>query len=452
MRLPLFLLLLFLFPSLAISQEQPEELLLTAELLRSWPLPAGTSPFTASVDSTLDGTTLLLMSRGDEDSEACVIVVSSSAGARAFTLRYDLAPTRCVDATPSTDGGFFVRGVLTTGSPDRPAGFTLRASPDGEILWSFHDEDLLDLSPPPSGPGTFQGSYDGPLPGLHYNPESDLLLTLTLGVRRLPGSDIPVTQAQVFQASTGSLRTAARTFGGSTPDNIVSALPRFDEFLVHTLDGLTGRTRFFRLLPDGSAPPFEPGGLSWDARDLVDATHHPDQGTFLLWTDSGPGGRIGILAIDLPNSSSWNQTFPGPGRASRIWVGRDLLSLRYRDDQLVYALRLIAPNSGEDLGLFPWQELVDVHVIDMIRLSDGSLGLLAADAPSAQAGEFSLSLGPPQDLPSLPDNDDPEPSPDEGGCSSTSGAPSPLFLPLLFALLFAAPRLPRPTPQCIRSS
>ncbi len=413
------------------------DLAVHTELVRTWPLPSGTSGFSAVVDHSVDGTTLLMMGRGAEETEECVIALSTPAEARSYTLRYDHSPTRCFAATAHPDGGFFVRGEVTSRT-SRPGGFTLRADADGGLLWVVEDEELVDSS--------FQGDYGGPLPGLYYAPELDLLLGLTLGVRRLPGSDVLVTQAHVIQASVGDLRVTAKTFGGATPDFIVDATARDTDFLLHTHHGLTGATRFFSY--DGSAlpSPVSPGGLDWEVRELPSApTFHRDAGTFLLWTDADPArSRAGIVAFDGPDLLPWSETFDGPGEPDRLWSSRDLLALRYRDDDLFYTVRFIDPATGEPLGLFTWSEITDASLVDFLRLSDGSLGVLAADGPSNQVGEFRLELLPASEVPEPQDPDDGSDDtddPDDGGCSAT-GSPSPsTSLLLLIAIgLLLSPR------------
>lgn len=450
MILALVGLVLWAEPLQAETGQQPEseggqEIGVETELLRSWPTPVGTSPYTAGFDSTIDGVTVVIMGRGEEESAECVIVVSDESRARAYTYRHNFHPTRCLDAQAHPEGGFFVRGERADRAPEEVTGFTSRIDADGEVLWSLEDQQLLEQSSPPSGPGEFTGVYAGAMGTLAYDVVNDRLLALSLARLVLPGDDRIITQAHILRGDSGQLRVNGRRFGQLQQDMVVDVVARDGRFLVHTLDGNSEAPQFFSYDGQRSITLIEPAGENWSMREIVPPiAYHRERGAFLLWIN--PAQQIPqVTGFDEENKFIWSQRFATEaeiggelhdlGRADRLWIGTDLMALRYRNQQLQYFLRFIEPSDGTDLGVVSWEQMTEADALDLVRGEDGRLRILAVDLTQGRVLELGLDL---VEAPSAPGGDsDESDSEEEGGCNASGGTPGALW-PLVVGLLLLA--------------
>lgn len=446
-------------PALANS-----ELVVNAEPVRGWPLPAGFSPQDALVDASVDGVTLMLKESGggDEAAQDCLVVVADEAGAQSYDYRHQFSTsTRCIDAVAHPQGGFFVRGEVVEDvgeeNDEVAEGFTARIASDGELLWATDDADWLD------DPG-FSGNYGGAIRGLAYDRSADYLIGLSLGVQVLPDSEHPVVQAHIVDGETGSVEVAGQGFGALARDPVLDMVARDGEFLVHTRDDDNDEPRFYSYEVGRSMTQFEPETADWSNRELVVPIAHRDSlGTFYLWREGeGPTPSRGVVRAEGLDSVVWSEEYSaaelidevddGAIEAEQIWVGESLLAIRYSASSPNQEdfLQFVDVDDGLTAAVASWTELGDFEALQVSRTTEGELRLIVADPTDGQIWEYDLELGAAD---SNDDTDEPDRdgSDDGSSCSTTGGAPTSLAL-AVFAFLFWSSRARRPLPQRILRS
>lgn len=431
-RLFLSLALLAVFLTSADAQAQN---VLEATLLRQWDIPPGTSPYVAPIDSSVDGTVLVVLGRGSEEEELCIIAVADQERARAYNFRHEFSATRCVDAVAHPEGGFFVRGESPMPSEHEISGFSARIDDDGKILWILEDEALLETLPPPTGPGEFEGNYGHPLSGLAYDPAQDLLMGLVLGTRSLAAGERPIMQAFIIQGATGELLLNGRVFGPNRNDLIVDLVARQGDFLLRT-EGLIDReTRFYAFDGQRTASLLRLGDRNWAHREiLAPLSYHPSSGTFVLST---PGPNLLAMAPAEENRELWSRELAShefdydPGLPIQVWAGAEMVGLLYQHPESQrLSLRLLDAENGEELAISPVDSLISEDLIGLTRGDAGELHLLAIDPHRGVFREYELHLGDSSQSPGTGEAGDDS----SGGCSQSPATP-PGALIFLFAAL-----------------
>lgn len=427
----LFALLALLAAQSATAQAQNT---VKATLIRDWDIPTGTSPYLATVDATVDGTTLLVLGRGEEEEELCIIAISTKEWARAYNFRHEFSATRCLDAIAHPDGGFFVRGESPLRSERGIGGFSARIDADGQLLWTLDDEELIQAQAPPAGPGEFLGNYLHPAEGLAFDPDHDRLLAITFAERPLATGERPFMQAFVIDAQSGQLLLNGRAFGPNRNDMIIDLTGRSGSFLIRTEGLIDKETRFYAFDGIRSTSALRPGDKNWAHREIIGPmSHHPAVGTLIL---SNPGPNL--LAIDDDDDHElWSHDLSNhnfdhdPGLPLRVWTGSAMIALLYQhpDDQRL-SLRLLDAEDGQDIALTSVDELISEDLIDLTRGPNGELRLLAIHPTKSRLREYELRIS---DGPHLPDASDSN-ADKNGGCTHTPTSPP---LPLVILIILA---------------
>lgn len=364
------------------------------EVIRDWPMPVGISPYTARIDGSLDGEMILVTGRGVEGAQECVVVVSGKERSRAYSYRHQFHPTRCLDGVGDGKGGFFVRGERSDREPEEETGFTVRISAEGEVLWSLEDQEFSE---------SFEGEYVGALAGMAYDQSRGRLIAMSRGERRLAGASQVVMQVHQIDGESGALLGAGQRFGTQSTDVILDLVAREGEFLVLTLDGRDQEVRFYRVGAEERALRTEPGDRRWAERWILGPIgYERGRGSFVLSEPIG-GGRPEVMALDLEDQLVWVREYRQGeeelvegdplGEAERLWVGRDLLALGYRNSQREYFLRFLDPETGEELGIYRRRGLLEADILGLSRNDLGGLRLVALDLEAVRFVEADLFRG-----------------------------------------------------------
>lgn len=427
----------------AVAQD---ELVVDADPVRDWP--AGVSPLVASIDTSVDGVTLMLEPYHREVENTpprCLVVIADGHRARSYDYEHQFEPTGCVDALAHPDGGFFVRGEVGA-SPEEEVvgdGFTARIDADGQLVWVVEDSELVEPPPHSGAEGEFLGQYAGALEGLAYDEATGRLMALTLGKRILPDTERPVVQAHVVRTDTGAVEFVGQAFGPLQREPVLELVARNGEFLIHTIDEVGGEQRFYSYEPGRAMTQFEPQQADWSRRRVASPiAHRPSLGTFYLWFDEPPTEiRPRITRVEGLDSVVWTReygadvTVEGPedvdeiaSGAHRIWVGKSLLALSVDTREYGPVVKFIDVDDGTVLAMAPWSELTDHQPIGMTRDADGKLRLLGADLGSDRIWEYALALTSKQEEEEIGDANGGGGSDDGNGCASVpTGPPAPLM-------------------------
>ena len=437
---------MILAPGQSIAQEEEGEMPfeVITEKLRTYPLPAVFQLEGATVDTGIDGITLLLApyDRGSpEVAPRCLVVVADAERARSYDYDYRFdSTTGCVDATAHPDGGFFVRGEVGADPDEVGQGFTARIDADGEVLWTVDDEDLVAHE-------DFVGSYAGVLAGLAYDTGRDHLLAMTLGVTPLLGTERLVEQAHILNGSTGNLVRVGQAFGPLARDRVLDVIGRDGEFLVVTESDDRQERRFFSYEVGRAMSQFEPESANWSDREIVPpVVYRPELGTLYLWEDDAD--RWGVIRTEGLDSVVWSEGVDFAVGAQRVWAGDQIVAVLFRGLDLTRFVVFVDAATGLPMATEIWSDLVDADPLELVTGPDGDLRLLAVE-PGGELGEYTLELVVAADEDDENgENGDPTTTADEDGrCQSVGGGPgAPLWLLMGLGLL-AVGRGRRPNPR-----
>lgn len=422
----------------------------TAEPVRYWPISQEFLPSITDVDASVDGITVLYTVEEfvGADDTACRIAIADGDGAVAHHFRHNFEPTRCIDVTADPDGGVFVRAeTAPDGDTDFGDGLTARIDATGELLWAIDDRELVDAEAPSDGPGQFSGDYEGALPGLAYDADSDTLMGLSLGRETLADIERPVFQTHVVDADRGQLEVNGQTFGSPGDEEIAGITARDGEFLVQTVVGDERHPRFYSYRTTGAVERFEPDETDWSSRRLTaSVAYRPGLGSFYVWTDErDEQSAAGVTRVEGLDSPQWGQTYEQSvefdgrhtdvGDAVAVWPGDELAAIEYRRAGERPVLRLVDVNDGTARGAFEPRNVLPHTFVGLGRTDDGALTAIAIDSDDAAVWEFTLRADA-HSGDASGENDDSG----DNGCSTTASSPDFMWPIALLMGLFALRR------------
>lgn len=408
----------------------------TAQPVRYWPTGASFQAEGLGVDGHLEGTTLIWGAREDEEGadEDCRIAIADRRRVLSHSYRHDFSPTGCVDAVAHPQGGLFVRGETGPAPGDWTEGTTTRIDADGEVVWSIDDSAFRQREGHPEGPGQFQGDYGGPVAGIAYDEAGDDLVVLAVGDESLADDRTNrVVQAQVVDASDGSVELVGRSFGTFGDENIVDAVARDGEFLLVTRREDGGAPGFYSFRADGAVQGFEPEDTDWSSRRVVGPVqYHPELGTFVVWEAADEDDpTVGVVRVEGLDSVVFSEQFDpaevvGVGevqnlRPVRMWVDDRRVALLYRGPGLSEYLHLLDAQDGTRRGIVRWREQMEYSPVGMSRDADGALTALALEHGGDVIWEY--AVGPEDDIDRPPPEVTDEHEDDQGCMAGGSNRP-----------------------------
>lgn len=400
------------------------------EPLRSWSVPIQISPHTAHIDAGVDGA-YLMMSRSEgageepsEDEMNCLVAVSNAERALSFEVRYEYAPTRCVDAVLGPDGGFILRGEVLDVAEGKRRGFTSRIDAGGDILWSVPDEKFVD-----GDEGQFAGDWVEAMEGLAYDEAEEHVFALTMGQRQLGNQQRSLIQAHFIDAESGELIESGMTFGSTDNDIVEDLVARNGEFLVVSVDETGEETRFYSHEVGLGAFRFEPDELDWTVYGLAGPVEYRrEAGTFYLWR-RGDGDEFGVTRVEGLDEVVWTASFDATGEVDgrnqylgepdRLWVSDEFVVIRHDVTGQHPYLRFLHREDGAQIAIVSRGELTTYDELDIVYGEGGKLVLLAINPMDRRLWEYGVELVDGEGAAGVEDGD----GENEGGCISSPGAP-----------------------------
>ncbi|WP_146975417.1 hypothetical protein [Lujinxingia vulgaris] len=399
---------------------------LSSRSLRSWDAPADVDPRLAQVRDDGAGTTLLVMSEGEELASRCVVVVAYEDEALSYRYRRAGAPSRCEDAVVLPDGaGFVVRGDRMDLPAGLATGFVARINHSGEEVWAVEDRQIAEDE-------GYVGTWEATARGMAFDAMSGMVTVLTQAEESVGGSPRETVQLHGVDVEDGEVMVVgARPEGGQGEVIDDVSADATGGFWV-TLGELQGVGR--RLWSyDGAggwqdvAPPIE----GWEAREVVGPVHGLDDGSVVVfWRVRGEAlsgvtrvlGQEAIFDRELEFDGELEGRWVPLSDVARGWVGAGYIAaLRQASDgQRVLDLRSV--DDGERLAVGYWERLAAGVELGLVSGPDGEPVVLTYISVDESLREFWLEVEEEQvRVPGTGEED----GQGEGGCGVAGGRGAP---------------------------
>ncbi len=430
-----------------------------AQEARSYALPGMFEPLISSRDAGASGVTLWYETVGVERAATCVVILVSGDQARSLSYRHDDKPTQCLQVLAHPEGGFLVRAVDPTATPEDVSAVTARVDAAGALLWTLEDRELLES-------GEVSGTYAGPNPEMLYSPAIDRVLIFTFSTLSIGPQERSLTRAHALEGKDGSIEVLGQTFGDNGLGVVEGGVirPATGDYVLHFRTPDLGGTEFYVYNGRNSISAFEPlREGAFEDKIVVRMRQDPSEPrTLLLWTEGATADAdAGLAMLDDDGRAFWDLELPvmtpelALGRPLDVVWGEPHSVVVYRAGGELFG-RVVRTQDGFELGVTRLAEAVEETPVGLVQGAQGSIRLLAMDESMGRAREYTLSF---EDLPDAPPM---EPEPDMGdmepmlpeiepidpvalacGCRSVSGRPgAPLMLLLGCALLVGLGRKP----------
>ncbi|MFU8802240.1 MAG: hypothetical protein ACNA8W_00385, partial [Bradymonadaceae bacterium] len=305
------------------------------------------------------------------------------------------------------EGGFFLRGMVTSDPDAQVIGFTAHIDAEGEEVWAIHDQRLVDAEEvADGGPGDFLGRYAFPHQVMAYSERFGRLMGFTIGTLTVGTSEPEITQAHVVNADTGRLQINGLTFGQSGVGVIAGATERVSDgyFVLYIYSAGSQGAYFYSYNGAHNISFFRPRDEDWTQRFVrPPLTYGPDNNLHFLWlpTDA-PDTQTHVTVVDDLGAEVWSSSWPPQervdgrdlelGQAGGLWVGGEHSVLLYQSSEGELYLRVIDVVTGRSLGLAPLEGLVAHNPIEILSGEEGKLKLLTLNDGQDRIHEYELSF------------------------------------------------------------
>ncbi|TXD36075.1 hypothetical protein FRC98_13190 [Lujinxingia vulgaris] len=334
---------------------------LSSRSLRSWDAPADVDPRLAQVRDDGAGTTLLVMSEGEELASRCVVVVAYEDEALSYRYRRAGAPSRCEDAVVLPDGaGFVVRGDRMDLPEGLARGFVARINRSGEEAWAVEDCEVTQDE-------DYVGAWEATARGMAFDAMSGMVAVLTQAEESVGGSPRETVQLHGVDVEDGEvLVVGARPDGvqGEVIDDVAADASGGFWVTLKELQGV-GR-RLWSYDGAGGWQALQPSIEGWGAREVVGPVRGLEDGSVVVfWRVRGEAisgvtrvrGQEVIFDRELEFDGELEGRWVPLSDVARGWVGSGFIAaLRQASDgQRVLDLRSV--EDGERLAVDYWEML-----------------------------------------------------------------------------------------------
>src|SRR5690554_6464164 len=276
------------------SQAMAQELSSTS--VRGWAVPQGVDPRLGQVRDDGRGTTLLVMSEGEELESRCVVVVAYAEASLSYRYRRAGAPSRCEDAVVLPDeAGFVVRGNRMDLPTGIPRGFLARIARSGEEVWAVEDRQALDA---PAEVGSYVGAWEASVRGMAYDPMSAMVVALTQVQESVGGSLRGTVQLHGVDAESGQFRVVGARPDGAQNEVIDDVAADVAGGFWVTLKAVQGAGR--RLASyDGARgwQEFSPDVQGWEEREVVGPVRAMEDGSVVVFWRLRGEAKSGVTRV-----------------------------------------------------------------------------------------------------------------------------------------------------------
>lgn len=399
---------------------------LSSRSLRSWDAPADVDPRLGQVRDDGAGTTLLVMSEGEELASRCVVVVAYEDEALSYRYRRAGAPSRCEDAVVLPDGaGFLVRGDRMDLPAGLATGFVARIARSGEEVWAVEDRQIADDE-------GYVGAWEATARGMAFDAVSGMVAVLTQAEESVGGSPRETVQLHGVDVEDGEVMVVgARPEGvqGEVIDDVSADTSGGFWVTLGELQGVGRRLWSYDVAGEWQdvAPPIE----GWEAREVVGPVHGLEDGSVVVfWRVRGEAlsgvtralGQEAIFDRELEFEGELEGRWVPLSDVARGWVGAGYIAaLRQASDgQRVLDLRSV--DDGERLAVGYWERLAAGVELGLVSGPDGEPVVLTYISVDESLREFWLEVEEEQvRVPGTGEED----GQGEGGCGVAGGRGAP---------------------------
>ncbi|RVU46945.1 hypothetical protein EA187_07360 [Lujinxingia sediminis] len=369
---------------------------LSSRSLRSWDAPTGVDPRLAQVRDDGQGTTLLVMSAGEELESRCVVVVAYEDEALSYGYRRAGAPSRCEDAFVLPGGaGFVVRGDRMDLPAGLATGFVARIARSGEEVWAVEDRQIAEDE-------DYVGAWEATGRGMAFDAVSGMVAVLTQAQESVGGRLRETVQLHGVNVDDGQVMVVgARPEGGQGEVIDDVAADTSGGFWV-TLKELQGVGRqLWSYDGAGGWQSFSPSIDAWERREVVGGVRTLDDGSVVVfWRVRGEAvsgvtrvreGEV-IFDRELEFDGELEGRWVPLSDVARGWVGAGYIAaLRQASDgQRVLELRSV--DDGERLAVGYWERLAVGVELGLVSGADGEPVVLTYISVDESLREFRLEV------------------------------------------------------------